>query len=87
MVERIRKLALARLPDRNPVKRTIICEPELNKALEEYTQLYGEAYDEAETIETLIPFMLSAFLSKDRAFVESRRTRKVPRHAKPSASE
>jgi hypothetical protein len=67
--------ALQKLPDRNPVKRTIVCEPELNKALEEYALFYGEAYGETEPVETLMPFMLAAFLAKDRAFMVFRKTR------------
>ena len=67
--------ALQKLPDRNPVKRTIVCEPELNKALEEYALFYGEAYGETEPVETLMPFMLSTFLAKDRAFMVFRKTR------------
>ena len=64
----MKPLALPKLPERNPVKRTIVCAPELNEALEEYALLYRESYGEAESVETLIPFMLSAFLAKDRAF-------------------
>jgi hypothetical protein len=67
--------ALRKLPDRHPVKRTIACEPELNKALEEYALFYREAYGETEPIETLMPFMLSTFLAKDRAFMVFRKTR------------
>ena len=69
----MKPLALPKLPDRNPVKRTIVCEPELNRALEEYALLYRETYGETESVETLIPFMLSAFLAKDRAFGGFRR--------------
>ena len=67
--------ALRKLPDRNPVKRTIVCEPELNKALEEYALFYGEAYGETEAVETLMPFILSTFLAKDRAFMGFRKMR------------
>jgi hypothetical protein len=69
----MKPLALPKLPDRNPVKRTIVCEPELNRALEEYALLYREIYGEGEPVETLIPFMLAAFLAKDRAFIGFRR--------------
>jgi hypothetical protein len=71
----MKPLALPKLPDRNPVKRTIVYEPELNKALEEYALLYRETYGETESVETLIPFMLSAFLIKDRAFIGFRKAR------------
>lgn len=77
----MKPLALPKLPDRNSVKRTIICEPELNRALEEYALLYRETYGEAEPVETLIPFMISAFLAKDRAFLSLRKTRATRRTA------
>ena len=48
-------LALPKLPERNPVKRTIVCAPELNEALEEYALLYRETYGEAESVETSDP--------------------------------
>jgi len=31
--------------------------------------LYRETYGEAETVETLVPFMLASFLDRDRAFL------------------
>lgn len=71
----MKPLALPKLPDRNPVKRTIICEPALNSALEDYALLYREIYGEAESVENLVPFMLSAFLAKDRAFTVFRKAR------------
>ena len=73
----IRPLTLPKLPDRNPVKRTIVCEPELNKALEEYAELYRAAYGETESVETLVPFMLAAFLARDRAFGAFRKSRET----------
>jgi len=69
----MKPLSLPKLPDRNPVKRTIVCEPELNRALEEYALLYRETYGEPESVETLVPFILSAFLAKDRAFMAFRK--------------
>ena len=71
----MKPLALPKLPDRNSVKRTIACDPELNRALEDYATLYFETYGEAERPETLIPFMLTTFLSKDRVFGAFRKAR------------
>jgi hypothetical protein len=65
----MRPLTLPKLPDRNLVKRTIVCEAEFNRVLEEYALLYREHYAEPEPVETLVPFMLPAFLAKDRAFI------------------
>lgn len=69
-------LALPKLPDRVAAKRTISCDPELNRALEIYALLYRETYGQTETVETLIPFMLAAFLAKDRTFAAFRKTRR-----------
>ncbi len=66
-------LTLPKLPDRIPAKRTISCEPDLNRALEIYALLYRETYGETETVETLIPFMLAAFLARDRSFAAFRK--------------
>jgi hypothetical protein len=81
--EVMKPLALPKLPDRNPVKRTIVCEPELNRALEEYALLYRETYGEAEPVDTLIPFMLSAFLARDRAFLVFRKGRAMQAGSDP----
>lgn len=68
-------LKLAKLPDRNPTKRTIVLMPELERKLRDYADIYQHSYGEAETIETLIPFMLDAFLDNDRTFANERKQR------------
>jgi hypothetical protein len=85
MIAEMKPLALQRLPDRNPVKRTIVCDPDLNKALEDYALLYRETYGEAEIVEMLVPFMLSAFLAKDRAFGAFRKSRANQKRSKDAS--
>lgn len=66
-------LKLARLPDRTPVKMTILISPDLNQALGAYAEMYAETYGAAEPVQELIPAMLASFLESDRAFVLRRK--------------
>ena len=62
------ELKLAKLPDRTPVKISIVVSPELNKKLSAYAQAYKDAYGDDENVAELIPFMLDQFLAADRKF-------------------
>ena len=66
-------LKLERLPDRTPVKITIMVSPELNRALVDYSAAYEAAYAQAESVAELIPAMLETFLASDRAFARMRK--------------
>lgn len=66
-------IRLERLPDRSPVKITIVVSPDLNRALVDYAAAYEAAYGEAEAVTELIPAMLQAFLASDRAFARMQR--------------
>jgi hypothetical protein len=66
-------LRLAKLPDRTPVKITISVPPDLNQALADYAEVYGETYGVAEPVQELIPAMLASFLEADKAFARRRR--------------
>ncbi|MCM8731965.1 DUF2274 domain-containing protein [Hephaestia sp. GCM10023244] len=66
-------LKLGKLPDRTPVKITITVMPDLSRGLADYADLYREAYGEKVDVSELIPFMLDAFLSSDRAFAKARK--------------
>lgn len=68
------ELKLAKLPDRTPVKISIVVSPELNKKLSAYAQAYKEAYGDDENVAELIPFMLDQFLATDRGFRNKRRS-------------
>jgi hypothetical protein len=65
-------LKLARLPDRTPVKLTIIVTPDLHQALTDYAALYAATYGREEAVTELIPAMLGTFLEGDRAFARAR---------------
>ncbi|MBI1209736.1 MAG: DUF2274 domain-containing protein [Azospirillum sp.] len=76
-------LKLAKLPERTPVKRTIMVLPELDQALRDYAAVYRATYGQAESVEELIPFMLTAFLDSDRSFTKARKEVKVEEPAEP----
>lgn len=65
-------IKLAALPDRKPIKLAIYLMPELDAALRDYARVYAETYGRTETVETLVPAMLTAFLESDRAFAKAR---------------
>ena len=66
------ELRLARLPDRTPVKVTIILPPSLHQALQDYARVYAAAYGQEEPIAELIPAILASYLDGDRAFARAR---------------
>ena len=68
-------IKLQRLPDRTPLKVTILVSPELSHALHEYAGVYEAAYGRAEPVAELIPAILEAFLQSDREFARARRSR------------
>lgn len=61
-------MKLAKLPDRTSVKMGIVFTPNLAQRLREYADFYAETYGNKEEVADLIPFMLEAFLDRDRAF-------------------
>ena len=66
-------LKLAKLPDRTPVKVTILIAPDLHQALGAYAEVYQATYGRAESVTELIPAMLAAFLEGDRTFARMRK--------------
>lgn len=67
-------LKLGQLPDRVPVKITVMISPDLKKALDDYAAVYAGAYGQNETVPELVPYMLEAFLSADGRFREARKS-------------
>lgn len=67
------EIRLRKLPDRTPVKVTVSLAPDLNQALLEYAEFYGEVYGRKEPVQELIPAILAGFLDGDRTFVRRRR--------------
>nr|WP_087573908.1 DUF2274 domain-containing protein [Sphingomonas sp. CDS-1] len=66
-------LKLARLPDRTPVKITLVVTPDLAHALADYVALYNRTYEDKAEMADLIPAMLDSFLASDRAFAKTRK--------------
>lgn len=66
------ELKLAKLPDRTPVKLSILVTPDLHQMLQDYAALYSAVYGREEPVAELIPAMLAAFLEGDRNFARSR---------------
>jgi hypothetical protein len=66
-------MKLAKLPDRTPVKMTIVLAPSLAQRLREYAVFYAETYGNREEVAELIPFMLEAFLDGDVAFKKEKK--------------
>jgi hypothetical protein len=65
-------LKLAQLPDRTPVKLSIMITPDLQAALHAYANVYAATYGVEEPVAELIPAMLATFLESDRSFARSR---------------
>lgn len=66
-------LRLAKLPDRTPVRITIMVAPELAAALADYAEIYRQSYGAEEKPETLVPAMLETFLGGDAGFRRARK--------------
>lgn len=66
-------MRLAKLPNRTPVKLTIVLAPGLAQRLREYAAFYAETYGSKEEVAELIPFMLEAFVEGDTAFKKGKK--------------
>lgn len=71
-------LKIGPLPDRTPVKISLLIDPALRAELEAYCSVYAEAYGERPGVEVLIPVMLEAFLASDAGFRRIRRQKRQP---------
>jgi hypothetical protein len=69
----MKKVKLARLPDRVPVKMQITLPPDLAAHLRDYADLYAETYGLREEPADLVPFMLESFLRGDAGFRKAMR--------------
>ena len=72
------KLRLGPVPRAKHVKITIAVTAELKATLDSYADLHSEANGEKNDVDRLIPFMLEAFMEKDRAFRSASRRSKSP---------
>ncbi|KKC23861.1 DUF2274 domain-containing protein [Sphingomonas sp. SRS2] len=65
-------LKLAKLPDRTPVKLSLVLAPNLAADLHIYAELYRERYGIEESLTELVPAMLAAFMESDKQFKRPR---------------
>ena len=68
------KLKLGRVPSTEVVKVTIAVSVELKAMLDRYAQVHAEASGEKNDLVRLIPYMLEAFMTSDRAFTRANRS-------------
>jgi hypothetical protein len=66
------KLRLGPLPKNETVKLTFACPATLKADLERYAELHSQTYGEPVDAMTLIPYMLEAFMARDRGFRRKR---------------
>lgn len=67
-------IRLPKLPDKTPIKLAITIMPDLDEKLRAYAGLYKDFYGNEESVSSLVPAILDAFLEGDREF--SRRRKK-----------
>lgn len=67
-----RKLRLGPLPKTESIKLTFTCPASLKADLERYAALHAQTYGEAVDAMALIPYMLEAFMVRDRGFRRSK---------------
>ncbi|KGB98953.1 DUF2274 domain-containing protein [Burkholderia cepacia] len=63
-----RKLRLGPLPKKESIKLTFACPTSLKADLDRYASLHAQTYGEPVDATMLIPYMLEAFIARDRAF-------------------
>jgi hypothetical protein len=69
-------LKIGPLPDRTPVKLSLLIDPALKAELDAYAEAYANAYGERASVEALVPVMLETFLGSDAGFRRSRQGRR-----------
>lgn len=69
------KLRLGPLPSAQQVKITITVGAELRQMLERYAELHSASNGAKTDVDRLIPYMLEAFMTGDRAFRTANRSR------------
>ena len=62
------KLRLGPLPKTEPVKLTVTLSAELKAMLDRYAALHAQTYGERVDAAALVPYMLEAFMARDRGF-------------------
>ena len=67
------KLKLPKIVSHKPVKISLSVPHDLNLDLEAYAKVYKQAHGEEQSVGSLIPYMLSAFLASDSGFKKAKR--------------
>ena len=80
------KLRLGPLPCAESVKLTVTLPADLRKALDDYAAAHSQVYGESVEATTLIPYMLQAFIARDRGFKAIAKKRPGLLPAAPAAS-
>lgn len=71
------KLRLGPVPKMPQVRVTITLSAELKASLDRYAEIHALSTGESHGIVQLIPYMLQAFITNDRAFVAATRGTKA----------
>jgi hypothetical protein len=66
--DRVQKLRLGRIPRVEAVKLTIFIPAATKQSLDQYASLHSQLYGESVDAVTLIPYMLQAFIERDRGY-------------------
>jgi len=66
-------LKLAKIVTHKPVKISLSVPHDLNADLEAYAKVYKQAHGEEQSVGSLMPYMLSAFLASDSGFKKAKR--------------
>ena len=66
-------LKLPKIVTHKPVKIPLSVPHDLNADLEAYAKVYEQAHGEKQSVSSLIPYMLSAFLNSDSGFKKAKR--------------
>ena len=76
-----RKLRLGPLPKTESIKLTFACPARLKVDLDRYAAQHAQTYGEAVDAVTLIPYMLEAFMARDRGFRNGAKEHAVQIHS------
>ena len=77
------KLRLGPLPKTEIIRLTIAIPAAVKTELDRYAELYGTTYGEVVDAAALVPFMLAAFMERDRAFRTARQPVRSPSDPNP----
>lgn len=67
------KLRLGPIPKTDTVKVTITLQAALRADLSRYAELHAQTWGEKVDVPTLIPYILEAFIARDRVFRKCKR--------------